>query len=225
MLGPYTLDEIHCVDCREAMSELPTNQRIVIVTDPPYNIGFEYDNYVDKIDDADYIKTLSILHGFRSAIMQYPEGTMKYIVPALGVPEDVLAWCYNSNIGKQFRLISIYNTPVNYRAVRQRAKNEKDNRISGDVRVYDWFSDIQIVKNNVKIHAHPCPWPEDLAKRIISLITKQNDIVLDPFAGSGTTLVAAKQLGRRFLGFEIESKYCEIARKRLAQEELFGALQ
>jgi DNA modification methylase len=60
--------------------------------------------------------------------------------------------------------------------------------------------------------------PEQLMLRAVSLVDA--DIILDPFAGSGTTLVAAKQLGRRFLGFELEQKYVDICNQRLAQEVL-----
>ena len=62
---------------------------------------------------------------------------------------------------------------------------------------------------------HPAPFPLELAKRVISLYSYAGDAVLDPFAGSGTTLVAAKEMGRTYVGYEIEPKYCEIARERL----------
>ena len=52
---------------------------------------------------------------------------------------------------------------------------------------------------------------------LVSLASLEADTILDPFCGSGTTLVAAKKLGRHFLGFEISHDYCEIARKRLAE--------
>ena len=66
--------------------------------------------------------------------------------------------------------------------------------------------------------AHPCQEPLSLFKDIILPL---GDIILDPFAGSGTTCVAAKQLGRKYIGIDISREYCNIAEQRLAQEELF----
>ena len=71
---------------------------------------------------------------------------------------------------------------------------------------------------------HPAPFPVELAKKVIS--SNNGETILDPFMGSGTTLVAAKELGRKAIGIEIEEKYCEIAVRRLAQEMLpFGSNQ
>lgn len=69
---------------------------------------------------------------------------------------------------------------------------------------------------------HPCPKPVKLASFIATQLSSFDSIILDPFAGSGTTLVAAKQLGRKYIGIEINPDYCKIAEQRLAQEELFG---
>jgi site-specific DNA-methyltransferase (adenine-specific) len=67
---------------------------------------------------------------------------------------------------------------------------------------------------------HPAVMPEALAKDHIASWSEPGDVVLDPFAGSGTTLKAAKELGRRFIGVEVEARYIEIARARLAQEHM-----
>jgi site-specific DNA-methyltransferase (adenine-specific) len=70
-------------------------------------------------------------------------------------------------------------------------------------------------------NGHPCPKPLLWMKWAISLGTKAEETIIDPFMGSGTTLRAAKDLGRKAIGIELEEKYCEIAAKRMAQEVLF----
>lgn len=67
---------------------------------------------------------------------------------------------------------------------------------------------------------HPCPKPYGWITWAVLLASKIDELVFDPFCGSGTTLVAAKHLGRRAIGIELEERYCEIAAKRLAQEAL-----
>jgi len=64
---------------------------------------------------------------------------------------------------------------------------------------------------------HPAVMPLNLAKRVIELFTHRGELVLDPFAGIGTTLLAARDLGRNSVGFDINEQYCEISKERLAQ--------
>lgn len=96
-----------------------------------------------------------------------------------------------------------------------------------------WWDDSQNVNLSVwrigvtreyDADGHPCPYPSELAKRPILASCPVGGTVIDPFAGSGTTMVAAKRLGRKAIGIELEEKYCEIAAKRLAQGalDLFG---
>ena len=72
---------------------------------------------------------------------------------------------------------------------------------------------------------HPSQKPLELMRRLIRFMSMPGDVIVDPFMGSGTTLRAAKDLGRPAIGIEIEERYCEMAVKRLAQEamgKLFG---
>lgn len=71
-------------------------------------------------------------------------------------------------------------------------------------------------------NGHPCSRALVHFKWLVNWFSDENEVILDPFCGSGTTLLAAKDLGRRAIGIEIEERYCEIAAKRLSQGALFG---
>lgn len=74
------------------------------------------------------------------------------------------------------------------------------------------------------VDGHPCPYPTTLPTRCIAATTDPGDVVLDPFSGSGTTVFAAKAMGRKAIGIELSEAYCAIAANRLAQGVLdFGA--
>jgi site-specific DNA-methyltransferase (adenine-specific) len=70
---------------------------------------------------------------------------------------------------------------------------------------------------------HPAPFPEELPRRLIKLYSYPRDLILDPFAGSGTTLVAAKRLGRSSLGVEINPAFCALTIRNLQTVELAAA--
>jgi len=65
---------------------------------------------------------------------------------------------------------------------------------------------------------HPAPFPVELPKRFINLYSFKDDLVLDPFIGSGTTALASKLMQRNYVGYEINKDYIEIANKRLQAE-------
>jgi site-specific DNA-methyltransferase (adenine-specific) len=72
----------------------------------------------------------------------------------------------------------------------------------------------------VRRDGHPAPFPIELARRCVRLSSWPGEVVLDPFAGTGTTLLAARQLGRRSIGIESSEAYCALAVERLAQGAL-----
>jgi len=90
----------------------------------------------------------------------------------------------------------------------------------GTVRIYRMTRIDAFVNKATQRKTHPTEKPLGLMRWCISLAPNQPQTILDPFMGSGTTLRAAKDLGRKAIGIEIEERYCEIAVKRLAQEVL-----
>lgn len=86
---------------------------------------------------------------------------------------------------------------------------ERDNFMESTLST--WY----IRPESAKKIGHPAPFPLELAKRVINLYSYQDDVILDPFVGSGTTCIAAKQLNRYYIGFDVSSEYCDLAQSRL----------
>ena len=79
----------------------------------------------------------------------------------------------------------------------------------------DVWNDIHRIRHKKRRNEHPCQLPIPLLERLILMATDEKDIVLDPFVGTGTTAVAAKQLGRKYIGIEIDPDYVEIAKRNI----------
>ena len=83
----------------------------------------------------------------------------------------------------------------------------------------DVWTDIHRVRHNKYRDNHPCQLPVHLLERLILMSSDEGDLILDPFVGTGTTAVAAKRLGRKYIGFDIDSNYVNITKTKLSQEE------
>jgi len=85
--------------------------------------------------------------------------------------------------------------------------------------VSDVWTDIHRIKHNKYRDEHPCQLPIHLLERIVLMSTDEGDIILDPFLGTGTSAIAAKRLGRKFIGFEIDENYVNSSIAKLEQEQ------
>jgi len=221
----YQLEEntIYNGNCWDYLGYFPMDA--YIMSDPPYNQKYHYDNYKDNLSNDDYRDLLKHAFGrqHKSVIIHYPEETINILATlGLGKLEQVVSWVYPSNTAKQHRLITWWNCKPDMKAVGQDYKNPTDKRIKARIengekaRLYDWW-EINQVKNVSKNgnNDHSCPIPYEVAERMVLLTTKPGDLVIDPFCGSGTICLAAKNNGRKYIGIELSKKYCEIAKNKL----------
>lgn len=187
------------------------------ISDPPYNQKYHYSTYGDDLPTIEYVKLLEdAFKGKKSAIILYPEETINLLGGGrMGEAQQVVSWIYNSNTAKQSRLVSWFNCKPDMKKIPQAYKNPTDKRIAKRIaegksaRSYDWWEINQVKNVSKKDNPHPCPIPYELAKRIILSTTNEGDLVCDPFAGSGTVMKAAKDLGRNYIGFDIDKKYID----------------
>jgi len=217
--------QIYNGDNLEVLKSLEIDlNKCVFVTDPPFNIGYHYDQYHDKMKEEDYYDWLYNIFGRnKQVIIHYPESLYKYSAKTGLVPEKVVSWVYNSNTAKQHRDIAFFGVKPDFRKVGQDYKNPKDKRIAKRIeegktaRLYDWWEINQVKNVSLEKTEHPCQMPLKVMENIVGILPEEYTII-DPFLGSGTTALACKKYKRKFIGIEIDSKYFEIAKERLTQE-------
>lgn len=203
-------------------------KKICIVTDPPFNIGYHYNSYKDNMDEDRYYNWLiDILYsnGFPFVIIHYSESIYKLCYYAHDYPQKVVSWVYNSNTPRQHRDIAFFKIKPDFNKIKQPYKNLNDKRIQKRIaegktgaKLYDWWNINQVKNVSKQKTNHPCQMPLEVMKNIIGILPEEY-IIFDPFMGSGTTGVACKELGRQFIGCEIDKEYFEIAKKRILNYE------
>ena len=204
-------------DFREIIKDLD-KENTLIITDPPYNVGWKYDTYKDKISENEYLELFSHFKGFKLVVIHYIEDIIKYVVPTMGVPEKVVQWVYNSNMRKQHRSIAFFNCKPDFSKVKQKPKNPEDIRVNSEVNIYDLWN-INLVKNvSTEKENYSNQIPEKIIGNIIKT-TSENEKIFDPFMGSGTTLAVASKLGIEYIGTDISEKAYKITKERLNKIE------
>ena len=240
------VDKIICGDCIEVLSEVNGPFADLIFADPPFNIGYEYDKYNDKVQKKNYIawtkdwmrvckKVLKPHGSFYIAIGDDYAANVKIIADELGLfMRNWIVWHYtfgqqtkNKFARSHTHIFYFVNHKKNFTfndyAVRVPSDRQliySDRRANPSGKMPDdVWSGYSRVCGTFKERAgwHPCQMPENLLKKIIAASSNAGDCVLDPFSGSGTTAAAAYQSGRNYVGVEISQTYVEKARQRLAQ--------
>ena len=207
-IGNLELNKVYNADCFEMIKEIPNKSVDITITDPPYGINFISNHRKIKLkaieNDNDFpVEFLNELFRVtRKAVYVFCRwDNLKY----LPKPKSVIAWVKNNwsmgdlqhEHGRQWEAICFY--PME--------EHEFEKRIP-DV----------IMVNRTGNNLHPTEKPVKLIRELIK--ANKGQLIFDPFTGSGTTMVACKQLDRDFIGIEIDQEYVNIANKRLSQEQL-----
>jgi site-specific DNA-methyltransferase (adenine-specific) len=213
---------IYNADCRDILPLLdPVG---LVLTDPPYGVDYDGGTTIREKLEGDktpslYAQTLPLIRKIAkddaAFYIFYADGDAAVLAAVLAaglVVRNNLIW--NKHMAQFGALSAQYkqkHEPFLYCHIK--GKSPKWRGATNEVTVWD-------IRRESTNFFHPTQKPVGLFRKCIENNTEPNDIILDPFMGSGTALVAAKQLGRKAIGIEIEERYCEIAAQRLSQEVL-----
>lgn len=240
---PTKLENKFLTGSAENMKELPDNSIHLMITSPPYNVSKEYDDdltlqqYLALLENS-FKETYRVLvNGGRACINVANLGRKPYIPLSDYISKIMIA------IGFKMRGEIIWNKAASsspstawgswqsaanptLRDVHEyilifskgdykREKESKENSISRD-QFIEWTKSIWTMNaESAKRIGHPAPFPEELPFRLIQLYSFKDDIILDPFMGSGTTALSAVKSERKFVGYDINKEYVALAEKRL----------
>jgi site-specific DNA-methyltransferase (adenine-specific) len=214
-LGPFELGKVHCVDANEALKLLPDGCVDAVITDPPYgektHAGARLAPNKKQVSFSSM--TADALAGIVSVLLGK---CRRWIVMTC-------EWRHMLPLEERF--------PAEFIRAGVWTKPSYTPQFSGDRPATGWEAiamlhpqgrkrwngggRCSVYRFNTEGGFHETQKPLAMARQFIMDFTNESDIILDPFSGSGTTGVAAVQLGRRFLGFEINQEYCDIANKRI----------
>lgn len=229
-------------DCRDVLPQLGGIDSVV--TDPPYGTGF-YEHDTDVMTPE---LLLSLAEFGPCAVFGYPENLVRLCAAANKFPDEWITWwptngmCRGMNfkgLRRESEHVAVFGRATGWKTIRSARSNAgtrigiagyvrkkkhrygitddpEETRAAGDV----WTDAAPGLAFNSKKRKHPNEKPVSLMAKLIQGIG--GALVLDPFAGSGTTLRAAADLGVRAVGIEIDERHCETAANRLAQEMLFA---
>jgi site-specific DNA-methyltransferase (adenine-specific) len=208
--------DIFLGDCLDVLPQLgPVDH---CITDPPYGVGFKYESHVDSPETYQDDVARAVL-----ASESLVSNGWMCVYQSASTARSWPAW-----FPREWRLVAMPKTFVQIRPVGVGRPQWATDYVlvwsvgepqSGSGAARDWHV---CETSNIAARpvGHPCPRPETGLVWLLECFTDPGDLILDPFMGSGTTLVAAKRLGRRAIGIEREQKYCDIAIRRLAQSVL-----
>ena len=193
-------------DTYRSMLSLVFNECKKKITDD----GSIWINIKNRVDDGVIIPPFWIMDFFEDMYLKniiiwnfdWGGSTNKRLAPRY----EYVFWFVKDKKNYTFNLDDIKVPALNYRPDRYKSQLKNPTDV--------WR--ISMVSGNFEERTeHPAQYPEKLIERIILAGTNENDIVLDPFMGSGTTAVVAKKLNRQYLGYETMQEYCEMAQTRL----------
>ena len=216
------IDTVICDDCLKITKDIPNESINLVVTSPPYNKGINYNKYVDDIPEKEYQEwQIKVIQEMLRVLKS--DGSIFYNHKSRIVDHNIIfpSWVFNFNV-RQIIIWHKSGTPI-LSNIRFYPDTEYIFWITGYRKTPKFYRERARYNNEVwhirqaYEQQHPATFPLGFVKNCIMATTDENDIVLDPFGGSGTTAVACKQLNRRYIITDISEEYCDVAKKDLSK--------